>query len=170
MAGALQDKGALQGIAATLLTLGMLAERAAGRSFPVRFLVLAILGRAEAIARMYVAREIGAHGWCLDEPPAGHYGAAGAEVLALRLRTLAAVLDFLSAASGCSDAVSDDGNGRSSNAPGREERGADAATWRRRAAGSRSARIRSRCRDRPCRDRRQWPRDWPRSTPLKRRA
>mgnify|MGYP001273053618 CR=1 FL=1 len=170
MAGALQDRGTFRGIAATLLALALLAERTAGRCFPVRFLVLTILGRAEAIARVYVAREIAADGWCLDEPPANHYGAAGAELLALRLRTLAAVLDYLSAASDCSDAGSDGGNARSGNAPDPKMRGADAATWRRRAAGSRSARIRSRCRDRPCQDRRQWPRDWPRSTPLKRRA
>lgn len=45
-------------IAATLLALAGLAERVALRSFPVRFLVLAILWRAEKIARAYVSREL----------------------------------------------------------------------------------------------------------------
>ncbi|KAB2946199.1 MAG: hypothetical protein F9K19_26030, partial [Rhizobiaceae bacterium] len=60
MAGALQDKGTFQGIARTLLALALLAERAAGRSLPVRFLVLVLLGRAEAIARRFVAQEAAA--------------------------------------------------------------------------------------------------------------
>ena len=56
MERALQDSGTLQGIARTLVALALLAERSAGRSFPVRFLVLAILFRAEAIARRFAAR------------------------------------------------------------------------------------------------------------------
>lgn len=104
MAGGCRDRRTLSRIAATLLGLALLAERAAVRSFPVRFLVLAILGRAEKIARAYVAREIEADGWCLDEPPASHHGAAGAGILALRLRMLAAVLGILSGADdGCVD-------------------------------------------------------------------
>ena len=112
MEGALQDRGTFRGIARTLLALALLAERAAGRSFPVRFLVLALLGRAEVIARAYVARtsatliaeaiEAGCPDVpdlaCLDEPTGLHYGAADAVLLALRLRILAAVLDLLSVA------------------------------------------------------------------------
>jgi hypothetical protein len=112
MAGELQDRVTLQGIARTLLALALLAERSAARSFPVRFLVLAILFRAEAIARRFVARtaatliaeaidagcpEIAFPDLaCLDEPGGLHYGAADAQLLALRLRILAAVLGMFS--------------------------------------------------------------------------
>ena len=104
MTGALQDRG-------TLLSLALLGERSAGRSMPIRFLVLAILGRAEAIARRFVVRAVQAD--CpespypdlpfVDQPPALHYGAAEAALLALRLRLLAAVLDILAGADGCSE-------------------------------------------------------------------
>jgi len=103
MEGAAEDRGTFRGIARTLLTLALLAERAAARSLPLRFLVLVVLFRAEAIARAFVAREIEAD-WtdpscpglpCLDEPPARHYGVADAALLALRLRMLAAVLGAL---------------------------------------------------------------------------
>ena len=110
MEGALQDRGTFRGIARTLLALAMLAERSAARSFPVRFLVLAILYRAEAIARRFAARsaatliaeaiDAGFSDFpdlaCLDEPAGLHYGAADASLLALRLRILAAVLGMLS--------------------------------------------------------------------------
>ena len=112
MAGAAQERGTLRGIARTLVSLALLAERAAGRSFPVRFLVLAILYRGEKIARAFVARtsatliaeaiEAGCPDCpfpdlaCLDEPPGLHYGEADAVLLALRLRILAAVLGMLS--------------------------------------------------------------------------
>ena len=112
MEGAVQEKGTLQGIARTLLALALLAERSAARSLPVRFLVLAILFRAEAIARRFVARtsatliaeaiDAGCPDFpfpdlaCLDEPAGLHYGAADAVLLALRLRILAAVLGMFS--------------------------------------------------------------------------
>ncbi|CAG1008233.1 hypothetical protein RHIZO_03472 [Rhizobiaceae bacterium] len=115
MEGALQDKGTFRGIARTLFALALLAERTAGRSFPVRFLVLAILYRAEAIARRFVARSAATliaealdagrpdvpelsclDLACLDEPAGLHYGAADAALLSLRLRILAAVLGMLS--------------------------------------------------------------------------
>ena len=114
-----QDKGTLNGIAATLLSLAFLAERAAGRSLPVRFVVLAILGQAERIARAFVARSMATliaeaieagcpcpdwpSDWpwpdllAPDEPSAPHYGAAEAQLLALRLRILAALLAMLAA-------------------------------------------------------------------------
>lgn len=113
-----QDKGK-NGIAATLLSLAFLAERAAGRSLPVRFVVLAILGQAERIARAFVARSMATliaeaieagcpcpdwpSDWpwpdllAPDEPSAPHYGAAEAQLLALRLRILAALLAMLAA-------------------------------------------------------------------------
>lgn len=118
MAGDFRDGGTLQRIAATLLVLALLAERAAGRSLPVRFAVLAVLGRAEKIARAFVAREMATRiaeaieAGCPfpdflcpdlplryllapDEPSAPHYGAAEAQLLALRLRLLAALLGML---------------------------------------------------------------------------
>ncbi|HHZ07737.1 MAG TPA: hypothetical protein GX405_03045, partial [Rhizobiales bacterium] len=89
----------------------LLAERAAARSLPVRFLVLALLFRAEAIARRFVAREAASliaeaiETGCpefpfpdlagLDELPGPHRGAADAALIALRLRILAAVLAAL---------------------------------------------------------------------------
>ena len=107
MEGALHDRGTFRGIARTLLALALLAERTAARSFPVRFLVLAILYRAEAIARRFIAREAATliaealdagctvpDLACLDEPGGLHYGAADASLLSLRLRVLAAVLDM----------------------------------------------------------------------------
>ena len=112
MEGALQDRGTFRGIARTLLALALLAERSAARSFPVRFLVLAILFRAEAIARRFVARSAATliaeaidagcpdipfpDLACLDLPAGLHYGAADAGLLALRLRVLAAVLGMFS--------------------------------------------------------------------------
>ena len=112
MVGAAEDRGIFRGIARTLLALALLAERAAARSWPLRFLVLVVLFRAEAIARGFVAREIEAD-WpdapcldlpCLDEPSARHYGAADAALLALRLRMIAAVLGALDEA----DEICDD--------------------------------------------------------------
>mgnify|MGYP001491067562 CR=1 FL=1 len=98
MEGAVQERGTFRGIALTLLTLALLAERTAARCFPVRLFVLAILFRAEAIARTFVAREIAAD-WpdspCLEDPGARHYGAVDAALLALRLRMLAVVLGAL---------------------------------------------------------------------------
>ncbi len=108
MAGGVDDRGTLRGIARTLLALALLAERVAGRSFPIRFLVLVLLGHAERIARAFVEREIESEGWCLDvscfdEYSGMHFGAADAELLALRLRILAAVLGALADAQGGTD-------------------------------------------------------------------
>ncbi|HHZ11035.1 MAG TPA: hypothetical protein GX405_19885 [Rhizobiales bacterium] len=82
-------------IAALLVSLSLVAERAAGRSLPVRFLVLSILGQAEAIARAFVLREtqIDWPDWtALADAPefCGH--PADAASLALRLRLLAVML------------------------------------------------------------------------------
>ena len=119
MEGVLHDRGTFRGIARTLLALALLADRTARRSFPVRFLVLAILYRAEAIARRFIAREAATliaealdagctvpDLACLDEPGGLHYGAADAALLSLRLRVLAAVLDMFADA----DDILDDGS------------------------------------------------------------
>ncbi|CAG0975612.1 MAG: hypothetical protein F9K19_22270 [Rhizobiaceae bacterium] len=98
MEGALQDRRTFRGIAATLLVLALLAERAAVRSFPVRFVVLAILWRAEAIARAFVVKATGIDG--LGERPPLRGCAIDAGILALRLRMLAAVLGALAGAAG----------------------------------------------------------------------
>ena len=100
MEGVLQDRRTLRRIAALLLALAMLAERAAGRSFPVRFLVLSILCRAEAVARGFVAEATQSDWPWLEEPPGMRASPADAAVLALRLRMLAAVLGVLSGAPG----------------------------------------------------------------------
>ncbi|CAG0953354.1 hypothetical protein GPROT1_00258 [Gammaproteobacteria bacterium] len=123
MAGELHDRGTLQGIARTLLALALLAERSAARSLPVRFLVLAILFRAEAIARRFVARtaatliaeaiDAGCPDVsfpvlaCLDEPAGRRHGPADAVLLALRLRILAAVLGMFSDAEDICDESAD---------------------------------------------------------------
>jgi hypothetical protein len=134
MPGAVEDRGTLRGIARTFLGLALLAERVAGRSFPVRFLVLAILYRGEKIARAFVARtsatliaEAIEAGFpdcpfpdlaCLDEPTGLHYGEADAVLLALRLRVLAAVLGMLSDAEQIIDGGSAVFSGNQSGWPG----------------------------------------------------
>lgn len=78
-------------IAALLVSLSLLAERAADRSFPVRVLVLAILWRADSIARAFVVRETGTDWPDLETADVrGH--PMEAACLALRLRLLAAML------------------------------------------------------------------------------
>ena len=116
----------LRRIAATLVALAALAERAAYRSFPVRWLVLCLLRHAEAVARDHVAETTGsdwfdlACAFGIDDAGAGFdadqgagfdtdhgivigsgNGPADAMALAWRLRMLAAVLGaFLPPASG----------------------------------------------------------------------
>ena len=95
MDGAVRNERMLLKIAALLVSLSLVAERAAGRSFPVRFLVLAILGRAEAIARAFVVRETqidwpGWPDWAEASEFCGH--PADAASLALRRRLLAMIL------------------------------------------------------------------------------
>ena len=89
------DDRTLRRIIATLVALAVLAERAACRSFPVRWLVLALLRYAERVARDFVV-EITQWEWPgFDddlEPGSSAYDAA---LLAWRLRLLAAVLGAL---------------------------------------------------------------------------
>lgn len=100
MDGALRNERMLLKIAALLVSLSLVAERAAGRSFPVRCLVLAILRRAEAIARAFVVRETGMDWPHPGETPGMDCHPADAASLALGLRLLALILaEFVEA--GC---------------------------------------------------------------------
>lgn len=58
------NERAVRRIMALLVSLAVLAERAAVRSWPVRFLVLSVLRRAEVVATRFVFEATGA-------PPAG---------------------------------------------------------------------------------------------------
>lgn len=98
MDGALRNDRALPKIAALLVALALIAERAAGRSFPVRFIVLSFLLRAEAVARVFVEDETGVDGAWLDGIPETGWHPADAARLALRFRLLAAALDMVCAA------------------------------------------------------------------------
>ena len=111
----------LRRIAAMLVALAALAERAAYRSLPVRWLVLCLLRHAESVTREHIAETTG-WGWSeleyafgIDAPDAGFdagqgagrdladagiltgsgNGPADALALAWRLRMLAAVLGAL---------------------------------------------------------------------------
>jgi len=95
-----RNEGMLPKIAALLVTLSLLAERAAGRSWPVRFLLLLILRRADAVATAFVVREIeAAEAAAADFPWLGDTAESGsspldAAFLALRFRALAEVLEL----------------------------------------------------------------------------
>jgi hypothetical protein len=104
MDGEVRNGGTLQRIVALLLSLALVAERAAGRSWPVRFLLLLILRRAEAVATSFVVREIEAAGasdddfpW-LDDIAESGSSPLDAAFLALRFRLLAEVLELCRAA------------------------------------------------------------------------
>jgi hypothetical protein len=113
-------------IAALLLSLSLVAERAAGRSLPVRFLLLVILRRAEAVATAFVAREAEAAGAAADDFPwldeAAESGSSplDAAFLALRFRLLAAVLELCRAAGRSGDSAGNSAGNRvrSGNTPG----------------------------------------------------
>ena len=121
------DDRTLRRIIATLVALAVLAERAAYRSLPVRWLVLCLLRHAESVTRDHVAETTGwdwsdlEYAFGIDARDAGFdagqaagNGPAGAGILACsgngpadalalawRLRMLAAVLGaFLPPASG----------------------------------------------------------------------
>ena len=89
------DDRTLRRIVALLVALAVFAERAAGRSFAVRCLVLAILRYAEGVARDYVV-EVTTLEWPrFDEPLVPGCRPSDAALLAWRLRMLAAVLGAL---------------------------------------------------------------------------
>ena len=121
MDGGMRNEGMLLKIAALLLSLSLVAERAAGRSWPVRFLVLAILRRAEAVATSFVAATADTAGASEDDFPwLGDTAESGsspldAAFLALRFRLLAEVLELCRAA------------GRSGNTSGNRARSGNSA-------------------------------------------
>jgi len=123
MDDAVRNGGMLLKIAALLVSLSLVAERAAGRSFPVRFLVLVLLRRAEAVATSFVAATAEAAGATaddlplLDDSPENGAGPLDAAWFAVRFRLLAALLDLCRAA-GRSDDMTDDWAGwRGTSAP-----------------------------------------------------
>ena len=94
------NRETLKRIAATLLALAMLAERASGMSRPVRCLVLWILRTAEAIAREFVTEvtqspQHSSVEFALAFMRSGD-SSADAVCLALRFRAMARALDDLS--------------------------------------------------------------------------
>ena len=105
-----RDDRTLRRIIATLVALAVLAERAAYRSLPIRWLLLCLLRHAENVVREHVAEATGwdwpdlGHAFGIDAAGAGldtdhgaGNGPADAMALAWRLRMLAAVLGaFLS--------------------------------------------------------------------------
>ena len=134
MDGATRNGGMLLKVAALLVSLSLVAERAAGRSFPVRFLVLALLRRAEAVATAFVAATAEAAGaaaddfpW-LDEPAETGAGPLDAAWLALRFRLLAAVLKLCRAAGRSHDTTGDFPGNRAGDAAGNGAR-LPAASW-----------------------------------------
>lgn len=90
-----RDHQTLSRIAALLVALAVLAKRAGGRSFPVRFLVLAILGKVEAVARTYVVETMPAYWPCVEQSLESESGPMDAAWLAWRFRMLAAMLGAL---------------------------------------------------------------------------
>jgi hypothetical protein len=103
------DIPTLRRIAAVLIALAVLAERAGRRSHPVRFLVLCFLRPAEAVAREFIAEVT--HAQRLAGAAAIGSSPAHAVRLAMRFRALAAALGALlrlGCRSGCSDARIDD--------------------------------------------------------------
>ncbi len=95
MDGAERNDRTLRRIMAMLVAFAVLAERTAGRSFPVRWLVLQILRRAESVALAYVAEVTGMDGSFFDRPSCAESSPADATCVALRFRLLAAMLALL---------------------------------------------------------------------------
>ena len=91
-----ENRKALRRIAAMLVALAGLAERASGRSRAVCLLVLWLLRPGEAIARDYVAGLVGSAGVLpAATRPGGDAAAAEAIRLAASFRSLAAALSGL---------------------------------------------------------------------------
>ncbi len=88
------DERMLRRIVATLVALAVLAERAAVRSFLVRWCVLAVLRQAEGVLCRYVAEVTGLEPFVEDDARPGS-AAADAAMLGWRLRWLAAFLGAL---------------------------------------------------------------------------
>ena len=82
-------------IVALLVSFAVLAERAAGRSFPVRWFVLVLLRHAQTVALAYVAEVMQASFIEVEEQQEAGFTPADAMLLCLRFRALAAVLGAL---------------------------------------------------------------------------
>ena len=111
MRGADMDERGLRRVAAMLVALAALAERASSRSFPIRWLVLSLLRYAERVARDLLVDETGWDrsdiekafdigdafdiGAGFDAGYGSRNGPADALVLAWRLRSLAALFGTL---------------------------------------------------------------------------
>jgi hypothetical protein len=90
-----RDFRALSRIAAMLVALAVLAERAGGMAFPVRWIVLAILRRAESVAHGFVLDATQATWPYFDEELEMESRPVDAMWLAWRFRLLAAMLGAL---------------------------------------------------------------------------
>jgi len=90
-----RDFRALSRIAALLVALALLAERAGSRSLPVRWIVLAILRRAEMVAHGFVVEASQTTWPHFDEELETDCRPLDAAWLAWRFRLLAAVLGAL---------------------------------------------------------------------------
>jgi hypothetical protein len=90
-----RDYQTLSRIVAILIALAALAERAAAKPFPVRWIVLAILRQAEAVAAGFVAETMPADWPCIDQFLETGSDPADAMWLAWRFRMLAALLGAL---------------------------------------------------------------------------
>jgi hypothetical protein len=92
---------ALNSIIALLLGLAVLAERAAGRSLPVRWLVLWRIWQAEAVVRDFVANSASGAAGSYSSPvlATARYGADPADAmhLAASLRSLALIVRNIAA-------------------------------------------------------------------------
>ena len=93
-AAALDDRG-LRRIIAMLVSFATIAERAACRSLPVRWLGILILRTAETVALEFVVDTTQADLPCFDGDPQTGYRPKDALLLALRFRMLAAALGTL---------------------------------------------------------------------------
>jgi len=85
----------LRRMIALLVSFAVLAERAAGRSFPVRWLVLTIVRHAETVVLDLLADTVQVDFSGLDDDPAPGHEPYDAAVLGWRLRMLAAMLGTL---------------------------------------------------------------------------
>lgn len=88
-----RDIEALRRIVTTLVALARLAQGAAGLSFPLRFVLLAILRLGETVAREFVIEETGAD-WLGGSPEFGN-PPADATLLAMRFCALAEAIVVL---------------------------------------------------------------------------
>ena len=95
MDGRARNGRRLRSIIALLLSLASVADAAAGRAFPIRWLVLAILRRGERAAQAYVA-EVTQMEWAdLEGEMEAGVDPGDAALLAWRFRWIAAVLGAL---------------------------------------------------------------------------